>query len=148
MTAGLDAEAGRGIFVGETFSRTLALDAAAISAFAQSTGDTNPLHHDAAFAAATRFGGIIASGSHVSALLLGMLAGHFAGKGTNVGLDFSVRFRAAVPVDQSITMRWTVTERTAKASLKGDIVTLEGEIVLSDGTLAVTGTAHAAIFDD
>jgi acyl dehydratase len=134
--------------VGDVFTREVCFDAASISAFALSTGDTNPLHHDPAFAAGTRFGGIIASGSHVSALLMGMCAGHFADKGTNVGLDFAFRFQAPIRVDDTVTMRWRVAGASTKLSLKGDIVTLEGEAIRSDGIVAVTCTAHALIFHD
>ena len=134
------------IGVGDTFAKEVRFDAASIASFALSTGDANPLHHDAAYAAGTRFGGIIASGSHVSALLMGMVAGHFADKGTNVGLDFSFRFQAPVRVDDTILMRWTVTETMPKLSLKGDIITLEGAAVRSDGIIAVASTAHALLF--
>ncbi len=134
------------IAVGDSFARQVRFDAASIAEFARSTGDTNPLHHDAAFAAGTRFGGVIASGSHVSALLMGMVAGHFADKGTNVGLDFSFRFQAPVRVDDMITMRWTVTASMPKLSLKGDIITLEGEAVRSDGIVAIASAAHALLF--
>jgi acyl dehydratase len=136
------------IAVGDVFSRQVRFDAASISAFALSTGDTNPLHHDPAFAASTRFGGIIASGSHVSALLMGMCAGHFADKGTNVGLDFTFRFQAPVRIDDTVTLRWRVSATSPKLSLKGDIVTLEGEAVRSDGIVAVISTAHALLFHD
>src|ERR1700728_1808649 len=81
------------IEVGSCVSKEVDFNAADISAQAISTGDTNPLHHDARYAATTRFGGIIASGAHISALLLSMLGGYFADKGLHVGLEFILRFR-------------------------------------------------------
>jgi len=131
--------------VGDTFSKQVRFDGNSISSFALLTGDTNPLHHDAAYAAKTRFRGIIASGAHVTALLSGMVAGHFADKGVNVGLDFSFRFQAPVRLDDMVNMRWTMTGRMPKLSLKGDIVTLEGEAVRSDGIVAVSATAHVLL---
>ncbi len=131
--------------VGDTFSKHVRFDGVSISSFALLTGDTNPLHHDAVYAANTRFGGIIASGSHVTALLTGMVAGHFADKGVNVGLDFSFRFQAPVRLDDLILMRWTMTGRMPKMSLRGDIVTLEGEAVRPDGIVAVSATAHVLL---
>jgi acyl dehydratase len=133
--------------VGDTFSKQIRFDGNSISSFALLTGDTNPLHHDAAYAAKTRFGGIIASGAHVTALLTGMVAGHFAEKGLNVGLDFSFRFQAPVRLDDLVNMRWTMTGRMPKLSLKGDIVTLEGEAVRSDGIVAVSATAHVLLLE-
>jgi acyl dehydratase len=132
--------------VGDSFSKDVTFDAAGISAFALATGDTNPLHHDAEYAAKTRFGGIIVSGSHLTALMSGLVSGNFSGKGTNVGLDFSYRFQAPIRVGDKVTMRWTVTNRMPQLSLKGDIVTLEGEVVRADGMVAVTATAHLVLF--
>jgi acyl dehydratase len=132
--------------IGDSFAKQVRFDASSIASFALLTGDTNPLHHDAIYAAQTRFGGIIASGSHVTALLTGMVAGHFADKGLNVGLDFAFRFQAPIRLDDLVQMRWTMTGRMPKVSLKGDIVTLEGEAVRSDGIVAVAATAHVLLF--
>jgi acyl dehydratase len=134
--------------VGDTFSKQVRFDGNSISSFALLTGDTNPLHHDAIYAAGSRFGGIIASGSHVTALMTGMVAGHFADKGMNVGLDFSFRFQAPVRLDDMVNMRWTMTGRMPKLSLKGDIITLEGEAVRSDGIVAVSASAHVLLLSD
>jgi acyl dehydratase len=130
------------VTIGDSFTKQVRFDAASIASFALLTGDTNPLHHNAAYAAQSRFGGIIASGAHVTALLTGMVAGHFSDKGLTVGLDFSFRFEAPVRLDDLVSMRWTITGRTEKMSLKGDIVTLEGEAVRSDGIVAVSSAAH------
>ena len=132
--------------IGDSVSKTAQFDAEGITAFARSTGDMNPLHHDPAVAAKSRFGGIIASGSHVSALLLGMLAGWFAQEPENVGLDYAVRFKAPVRDGDVVTMRWRIVAIEPKASLKGDIVRAEGEVVRTDGVVAVTATAAAAVF--
>jgi hypothetical protein len=43
----------------ERFSAVLSLDPSNTSGFASSVGDTNPLHHDADYAAATRFGRLL-----------------------------------------------------------------------------------------
>ena len=140
-------DSARRVAVGDRFEKSVHFDAPGIAAFARATGDSNPLHHDPAYAATTRFGGIIASGSHVSALLMGMAAGHFADKGLNVGLDFTFRFQAPVRVDDDVLMRWTITESMPKLSLKGDIVTLEGEAIRSDGIVAVSCTGHALLLN-
>lgn len=134
--------------VSDSFAKDVRFDQAGIAAFARVTGDMNPLHHDPAVAAKSRFGGIIASGSHVSALLLGLCAGWFADKGENVGLDYAVKFRAPVRAGDMVTLRWRLTQITPKASLKGDIVRLEGEAVRQDGTVAVSATATAAVFHE
>lgn len=135
------------IEIGETFSREVHFDAAGIAAFAAACGDTNPLHRDAAYAASTRFGGIIACGPHVTSLLMAMTASHFASRGPGVGLGFTFRLRSAVHAGETVVMRWRVTDVTAKASLGGRIVHLEGEVVRPDGTVAVTATGEALAMD-
>jgi acyl dehydratase len=66
----------------------------------------------------------------------------------NIGLDFSFRFQAPVRLDDIVNMRWTMTGRMPKLSLKGDIITLEGEAVRSDGIAAVAATAHVLLLTD
>ncbi len=135
------------IEVGETYSREVHFDAAGIAAFAASCGDTNPLHHDPAYAATTRFGGIIACGPHVTSLLMALTAAHFAPRGPGVGLGFTFRLRSAVHAGETVTMRWRVTAVTPKASLGGRLVQLEGEVVRPDGTVAVTATGETLAMD-
>ena len=74
-------------------------------------------------------------------------ATHFADKGLNVGLDFSFRFQAPVRLDDLVNLRWTMTGRMPKLSLKGDIITLEGEAVRSDGIVAVSASAHVLLLN-
>jgi hypothetical protein len=56
----------------ERFSSTVRLSPSAVATYAQAAGDDNPVHHDPSFAASTRFGRVIASGTHTTALLLGL----------------------------------------------------------------------------
>ena len=136
------------IEVGETFSREATFDAPGIAAFATACGDTNPLHHDAAYAAATRFGGIIACGPHVTALLMALVASHFAPRGPGVGLGFSFRLRSAVRAGEAVTMRWRVLSVTPKASLGGRVVQLEGQVIRPGGVVAVIATGETLAMDD
>ncbi|MEW5879807.1 MAG: MaoC family dehydratase [Pseudomonadota bacterium] len=137
---------GRFANVGESHSRSVTLDAAAIRAFATACGDFNPLHHDAAAAARSRFGRLIASGPHTASLLLGLSATWFAQRGTPLGLDYTIRFRKAVCAGDTLTLRWTVVAVHWKESLRGELVTLDGEIrnqhdecvLTSNGLLLVT----------
>ncbi|WGT61277.1 MaoC family dehydratase [Variovorax paradoxus] len=73
---------------GYRFSRTHAFDEEQVRKFAEAAGDDNPLHHDAEFARGTRFGGLIASGTHTTSLLMGLTASHFAKKGNVLGINF------------------------------------------------------------
>ena len=132
--------------VGERFSRTLTLDARSIHEFAIAAGDHNPLHHDAAFARGTRFGGIIASGTHYVALLMGLVATHFSAEVAAAGLEFSFQLKKPVRAGDTITLAWTVAEITPKASLKGDIVTLRGSITTQDEVEVLTSMGKVVVF--
>jgi 3-hydroxybutyryl-CoA dehydratase len=121
------APAGRYGEVGETFTRSVTLEAAAISAFAANIGDTNPLHHDAEAAARTRFGGLIACGPHTSSLLMAVTADVFSRRGAALGLDFRMRFRRAVPAGATLTLRWTITAIDFNPSMQGEVIALEGD---------------------
>jgi 3-hydroxybutyryl-CoA dehydratase len=135
------------IEVGETFSREVAFDAQGIAAFATACGDTNPLHHDAAYAAASRFGGIIACGPQVTSLLMALTAAHITSRGPAVGLGFTFRLRSAVRAGETVTMRWRVAGVTPKEALGGRIVKLEGEAVRPGGVVAVTASGEVLAMD-
>ena len=99
-----------------------------VAEFALAAGDTNPLHHDPAFAQNTRYGRLIASGTHTTALILGLTAAHFSPHGLMVGLEFSVKFYKPVYADETIQLEWLVIKVTASQRLRGDIVDLRGRI--------------------
>ena len=133
--------------VGEQFSERLRPDEAGIRAFASSVSDFNPLHHDRALARAAGYPGIIASGTQVGSHMMALTATHFAqplADGTprnGLGLGFDIRFRAVVLADEDIVMRWAVTGIERKDTLRGWIVTVEGEASSPRGALIVaTGT--------
>ena len=121
----------------ERFSSRVRLTPSAVAAYAHAAGDDNPVHHDPAFAADTRFGRVIASGTHTTALLLGLTASHFSRKGAMVGLEFWVRFRRPVYADETIQLDWIVVRVTPSQRLHGDIVDLRGRIKGEDGQTAV-----------
>lgn len=122
---------------GDRFSSRITLSPTMVAAFAQSVGNVNPVHHDPAFAARTRFKGLIASGTHTGALLLGLTASHFSKLGGMVGLEFWLRFRRPVYADETIDLEWLVVKVTPNEKLKGDIVELRGRIKGQDGQTAL-----------
>jgi len=121
----------------ERFSSQVQLTPSAVAAYAHAAGDDNPVHHDPSFAAGTRFGRLIASGTHTTALLLGLTASHFSQKGAMVGLEFCVRFRRAVYADETIQLDWIVVRVTPNPRLGGEVVDLRGRIKGEDGQTAV-----------
>ena len=130
------------VAVGERFERRALFDAASIRRFAAMSGDENPLHHEDATAAAGPFGRLIASGPHVSSLMMGLDATYFSRRFDALGLAFDFRFVKAITEGIELTLEWTITGSEAKPSLDGFIVTVEGRAVDDSGT--VFTTAHGS----
>ena len=121
----------------ERFSAVLSLDPSNTRGFARSVGDTNPLHHDADYAAATRFGRLLASGPQTTAHLLALTASHFSKRGAMLGLEFWVRFRRPIYADETISLEWLVISVKKHPRLNGEIIDLRGRIRKENGETAV-----------
>ena len=126
---------------GETFHSTLQLSADSIRSFATLVNDLNPLHHDEAYAAQSRFGGLIASGTQPTAHFMALLATHFSTYAQPLGLEFDIKLKRAVRVRDTLTMTWRVRDAHWKPSLNGDLTHLEGSVVNQRGELMLTGTS-------
>ncbi|MBD5655877.1 MAG: MaoC family dehydratase [Candidatus Eremiobacteraeota bacterium] len=112
--------------VGDTFERRVRWTHDEIVAFATEVGDTNPLHHDAAYAATTRFGGPIASGAQTVAFLIALCGAQSSPEQPGVGLEFTIEMRGAARAGEEIVFAWTVESVTASERPKGDVVSLNG----------------------
>ena len=134
-------------FAHERFSQAVRLTPDMVSAYARSVGDTNPVHHDQEVASATRFGRRIASGTHTTALLLGLTASHYSGRCAMVGLEFWVRFRKAIFADEAITLEWLTIKVTPNEKLGGDVVELRGRIRNEKGETALGAKGRVLVTD-
>ncbi len=105
--------------------------------FAEISGDNNPLHLDAEYAASTMFGERIAHGMLTASLISAVIATRLPGNGT-VYLSQSLRFRAPVLLGQSVTATVEISdihEKRRRVTLActcrvGDKVVLDGEAVV------------------
>jgi acyl dehydratase len=131
----------------EYFSTVVTLTPASVAAYAEAAGDTNPVHHDAAFAATTRYKRLIASGTHTTALLLGLTAAHYSQHGAMVGLEFWVRFRRPIYADETIRLEWLVVRVTPNAKLRGEVVELRGRITDHNGVTALGAKGKVLVTD-
>jgi acyl dehydratase len=107
-----------------------------VRAFAEVTGDRNPVHLDEEYAAGTRFGRPIAHGMLGASLISAVLANELPGRGT-VYLSQTLRFTAPVfPGD-------TVTARVVVKQVREDkpVVTLETVCTNQRGERVVEGEA-------
>ncbi len=124
--------------IGEHVSRRVGFDAESIRRFATLSGDMNPLHHDDRAAAAGPFGTLIASGTQIVALMMGLDATFFSERNEALGLGFEFSFVKAVPAGAQLTLEWAVADSTWKPSLSGYVVTAEGRAVDDAGRVYVT----------
>ena len=125
------------IEIGQTAEYRKTIEERDIILFAEVSGDVNPLHLDADFAAGTDFGERIAHGMLTGALISAALALELPGPGT-VYLGQSLRFRRPVKIGDDITVTLEVVE---KREDKG-FVTLETTATNQEGKAVVTGTAE------
>jgi 3-hydroxybutyryl-CoA dehydratase len=113
-----------------------------VRAFAELTGDRNPVHLDEEYAATTRFGRRIAHGMLGASLVSAVLANELPGRGS-VYLSQTLRFTAPVFLGDTVTARVTVkhvredkpvvTLETVCTNQRGERV-VEGEaVVLAPG---------------
>ena len=70
------------ITVGQRASRSLTLTAEHVRKYAEISGDHNPLHFDAAFAARTKFGRLVVQGGLTTGLVHALVAMDMPGPGT------------------------------------------------------------------
>ena len=131
----------------ERFCSEVTLTPAMVGAYAHAAGDDNPIHHDSEFAATTRYGRVIASGTHTTALLLGLTASHYSKVGAMIGLEFWVRFRRPIYADETIRLEWLVIKVTPNARLHGEIVELRGRIKAQDGQTALGAKGRVLVTD-
>jgi 3-hydroxybutyryl-CoA dehydratase len=131
----------------ERFSAEITLTPAMVADFAAAAGDTNPVHHDPAFASSSRFQRLIASGTHTTALLLGLTASHYSKNGSMLGLEYWVRFKRPIYADETIRLEWLVVKVTPNARLGGDVVELRGRIRSQDGQTALGARGRVLVTD-
>lgn len=131
--------------VGEAFTRTFEFNAQSIREFAALAGDFSPLHHDDEFASKTRFGGLIVSGTHYSALMMGMVGSYLTERGSGLGLEFNFQFRRAVLVDDRVTAHWVIQEVVPAPKLGGSVITLRGELRNSKGDICVIADSKSLV---
>ena len=122
--------------VGDTASITRTITDADIRAFAELSGDRNPVHLDEAFANKTRFGRRIAYGMLGASLISAVLGTKLPGEGS-IYLSQTLQFLGPVYIDDTITARVTVTKVRDDKS----IVTLETVCENQHGETLIRGEA-------
>jgi len=123
-----DLSVGDGVEFSKTISDT------DVRRFAVSSGDTNPLHLDEAFAEQTRFKGRIAHGTLVAGLISAALARF---PGLTIYLSQDLEFHAPVRIGDRVTAECEIVEdlghnqyRLTTTVIDGDEAVIDGEAVV------------------
>lgn len=106
--------------LGQTASQTIHITSEMIAAFADVTGDHNPLHSDPAYAE-PRFGGIIAHGVLLVGFFSALIATQLPGPGA-VARSLNARFKAPARPGDDVRIEIKIIElvpRIRKAVLEG-----------------------------
>ena len=131
-----------GVRVGDSAEFEKMVTAEDIALFARVTGDTNPLHHDAGYAAKTRFGECIAHGMLSAGFISAALGTKLAPHCCVVYLSQTLRFLRPVKIGDTIKAvacvkgieheKRQVTIETDCFNQKGDPVVKGEAVVLLD----------------
>jgi len=97
------------IKVNDTYVHDVCFNQSNVDIFAQITGDNNPIHLDADFAAKTIFGRPIVHGFYSASVFSMVFGTKFPGEGT-IYLYQDMKFLAPVFVDQSYKAKFEVLE--------------------------------------
>ncbi|WP_319569249.1 MaoC family dehydratase [Cohaesibacter marisflavi] len=140
MTAPLEGVAPRTIYyedmqIGQQESLIHTVTESDISAFADLTGDHNPIHIDKAHGAASRFGSNIAHGIYTAGLLSAILGMRLPGPGS-IYVSQTLQFKAPVRPGDTVTVTATVKDLQDK----GRRVTLDCAAEV-DGLSVMSGEA-------
>jgi acyl dehydratase len=124
------------IKIGDTFKKERLVTDELVRAFAEVSGDHNPIHLDEEFAKQTRFGRRIAHGMLSGAFISAVLGYEFAERKL-IYLSQTLKFTAPVFIGDTVTTTATVK------SIREDknIVTLDTACTRQEGEIVVTGEA-------
>ena len=130
--------------VGQTAQTSRVVGAADIEAFAEVSGDNNPVHLDEAYARTTTFGERIAHGMLSAAYISAILGTRLPGPGA-IYLSQSLRFRRPVRIGDVVVARATVTALDdAKGRVTLETVCEVGGKTVMDGEAVVIAPRRVA----
>ncbi len=129
------------ITVGQKARRTLEFTSQHVKAFAELSGDYNPLHFDEDFAAHTKFERLVVQGGLTTGLLHALVAMDLPGPGT-VFLSQDWKFTAPVFIDDTITAEVEVISVHASKP----VTQLAIRVTRQDGEVVLEGEAWCYTF--
>ena len=133
--------------IGYSLTKELLLTEQDIIEQAKNCGDENFIHNNEASASNTRFKGLIASGSAVSALFSAMLPTHFSRENDVLGLEMSFQFKAPIFPNRSYNMIWLIEDISGDMDKSGEVISLSGKIVDEAEVTQVLAKAKILLLD-
>jgi acyl dehydratase len=129
-------------------SRGRTVTEASVMAFADISGDSNPLHVDAAFAETTPFGQRIAHGMLGASISTGLAQSLGIFEGTTLAL-LEQTFQYIAPIFFGDTIRLTLTVTHTRRSSKGGrgVVTFRSDILNQKDEVVTTGHWNVLLRD-
>jgi 3-hydroxybutyryl-CoA dehydratase len=126
------------IKIGDDASLSRTVTEAHIVNYAGVTGDFNPVHLDAEYAAKSMFGERIAHGMLMAGLISAVLGTQLPGP-NSIYLSQDLKFKAPVKIGDTVTVVVTVTEKREDKP----IMKLQTTVTNQRGEVVVDGTAVA-----
>lgn len=123
--------------IGDRASLSKTITSQDIKAFAEVTGDHNPIHLDSEYAKTTLFKGVIAHGLYTASFLSALIANKLPGPGS-IYLGQELKFMKPAYVGDEVTAEVTVLEFPKPSFVKlRTLVRNQKQEVLIDGTALV-----------
>ena len=116
-----------------------------IERYARASGDFNPIHMNADFAAGSQFGTRIAHGMMVAAAITEMMTSAFGRAWLNTG-RMKIRFRSPVYPGDLITAVGRV--KSVREAASGSEIACAVEITRGSGEVAISGDATVTVSSD
>lgn len=127
------------IRIGQSAEMSRHVDDATVRAFAEVSGDFNPLHLDEDYARRTPFRGRIAHGALIASFLSGVLGNQLPGPGA-IFVRMDIGFQRPVRIGDTLIARATVKA----IDMKTRIVTMDCECTVGD-EVAMTAVATVMV---
>ena len=118
------------------------VDQARIEDYAHASGDFNPIHIDHEFASRSQFGGTIAHGMMVAAIISEIMTDAFGSHWPMTG-KMKIRFRSPVKPGQAVTATGSV-QRVTPAGASNRIVCAVS-VTKDDGEVAISGQTEVTV---
>ena len=111
-----------------------------VVAFAGISGDFNPLHTDAVFAAGTPFGQRVAHGMLIASIATGMANWTGVFEGTTLALmEQVIQYRGPVRFGDTIHLELTVAEKKPTSKPDRGVVVFQTQVKNQEGTSVIDG---------